>query len=320
MGRRHAQNIAALWPRAQLVAVADSRPEAAQSVALELGCDWHSDAVEMIARRDLQAVVVVTAADTHAQLATVAAEYGKDVLVEKPLALTLEEARAAAGAADRAGVRLQVGFMRRYDPSYREAFEAIERGDVGRPVLMMAISRDAQSPPRSYFASGGAGGIFIDSGIHDFDLARWLMRDEVKSVSATGALVARPDLADVQPVDAAIATLTFRGGAVGTVQVYRNAVYGYDIRTEIVGTEGTVLVGDHRWRPVEVLDAQSIRHSMAQHWLDRFAEAYALEMADWVQRMSSGQPPGVSGEDGIRAIAIALAAEESRETGRVVDL
>jgi scyllo-inositol 2-dehydrogenase (NAD+) len=205
--------------------------------------------------------------------------------------------------------------MRRYDPAYREAYGAIERGELGRTVLFSAISRDAQPPPRSYFSSPGNGGLFIDSGIHDLDLARWLMRDEVESVSATGAVVACHELADVQPIDAGIITLRFVRGALGTVQVYRNAVYGYDIRTEVIGTEGTVVVGDHRWRAVEVLQANGISHTMEHHWLERFAEAYALEMADWVERMSGDKPPAVSGEDGVRSVTLAVAAEESRVTG-----
>jgi predicted dehydrogenase len=318
MGRRHAHNIASLWPRARLVAVADVNAQAAESVARELECEWHVDAHELISREDIQAVVIVTGHATHAELVIAAAEKTKDVLVEKPLALTAEDARAAVFAAQRAGVLLQVGFMRRYDPAYREAYAAIERGDLGKPVLFHGISRDARPPPRSYFASAGSAGLFIDSGIHDLDLARWIMRDEIVSVSATGAVVACEDLKDVQPIDAGIITLGFRGGALGTIQLYRNAVYGYDIRTEVVGTEGTVIVGDHRRYPVEVLRADGIRHDMPQHWLERFAEAYAAEMADWVERVSTEQPPAVTGEDGLRAVELALAAEESRLTGRTV--
>ena len=320
MGRRHARNVATLWPRARLVAVADVNVEAAQSVAAELECDWYADVHEMLARPDLQAVVIATSADTHASLAVAAAEQSKDMLVEKPLALTVEDACAAAHAADRAGVRLQVGFMRRYDPAYRQAYEAIERGELGKPVLLSAVSRDAKPPPRSYFSSPAAGSLFLDAGVHDFDVARWLMRDEVCSVSATGALVAAHELADVQPIDVGFATFEFRNGALGTVQLYRNAVYGYDIRTEVIGTEGTVMVGDHRWRSVEVLRSEDIRHTMPHHWLDRFAEAYALEMADWVERMTTGQPPAVTAEDGIRSVAIALAAEQSRRTGQAVEV
>jgi len=320
MGRRHAENISALYPRARLAAVADVSAEAARSVAEALGCDWYADPDELLARSDIQAVVVVTRADTHASLTIAAAGRGKDVLCEKPLALSVEDAQAAVEAVVRGGVRLQIGFMRRYDPPYREAYEAIGRGEIGKPVLFTAISRDAAPPPRSYFSAPGAGDIFIDSGIHDLDLARWLMRDEVATVSATGALVACHDLADVQPVDAGLVTLTYCEGAAGTVQVYRNAVYGYDIRTEVLGTEGALLIGDQRGHALQILRRDEIAHTMPLHWLERFAEAYAIEMADWVERMSTDQPPAVTGEDGVRSVALAVAAQESCKSGSVVKL
>lgn len=320
MGTRHAENVASLWPRARLVAVADVNLAAAETLARRLECEWYADAREMIRRSDVEAIVIVTGADTHASLAMAAAERGKHLLVEKPLGLTVASAETAVAAADRAGVLLQVGFMRRYDPAYRHAFEAIERGDLGDTVLLSAISRDAMPPPRAYFTSPGNGGLFIDSGIHDLDLARWLMRDEVVEVSATGAVVACHDLADVQPVDTGVITLRFRRGALGTIQLYRNARYGYDIRTEVIGTRGTVMVGDHRGAAVELLDERGVCHAMPHHWLDRFADAYALEMADWVERISAGLPPAVTGEDGIRSVALAVAAERSRQTGQVVVL
>ena len=315
MGRRHAENIAALYPRARLAAVADVRADAARSVAEALGCDWYSDPDELLARADVQAVVIVTRADTHASFTIAAAERGKDVLCEKPLALTVDDARAAVDAAGRAGVRLQVGFMRRYDPPYREAYEAIERGDIGKPVLFAAISRDAQPPPREYFDVPGAGDIFMDSGVHDFDLARWLMHDEIETVSAAGAIVACHDLADVQPQDVGLVTLRYCNGAAGTIQLYRNAVYGYDIRTEVIGTEGTAQIGDTRWRPLQMRWRNEIAHTMAHHWLDRFAEAYRLEMADWVERMSTDRPSYVTGEDGVRAVALAMAAQRACASG-----
>jgi scyllo-inositol 2-dehydrogenase (NAD+) len=316
MGRRHAENVAALWPRARVVAVADARAEAAQAVAEALQCDWYADPRELLARTDIQAVVIVTNADTHASLAVEAAERGKDILVEKPLSLSVDEARRAVTAAERHGVRLQVGFMRRYDPAYRQAWESIQRGELGQPVLFSGISRDMQPPPRSYFASPSAGGIFIDSGIHDFDAARWLLGDEVDRVSATGAVVACHDLTDVQPIDVGVVTLRFKGGSLAVIQLYRNAVYGYDIRTEILGTKGAVVVGDLHRYPVQRMFPDGIRHDMSHAWLERFAEAYALEMADWVQRMSTDRPPAVTGEDGVRSVAIAVAAQDAFCTGQ----
>lgn len=320
LGRRHAENVARLGGKGRLVAVADVNATAAEAVGRDLGCDWSTDPYQLIERPDIQAVIIVTGADTHASLTIAAADRGKDVFCEKPLAPTIEEAQAAVEAVNRAGVRLQIGFMRRYDPSYREAYEAIERGEIGRPVLFTAVSRDAEPPPRAYFSSPGAGSIFLDSGIHDFDLARWLMGDEVRTVSASGALLACHDLADVQPVDLGLATLTFQNGTVGTVEIYRRALYGYDIRTEVVGTEGAVRIGDQSRYPVHVLHPTSIAHIMAHHWLDRFRDAYALEIEDWASRMAGDRPAAVTGEDGIRSVAIAIAAETSRQTGRSVEL
>jgi predicted dehydrogenase len=320
MGRRHAENVAAQAPRARLAAVADVSAARAEQVGRALDCDWYSDPHELLTRPDIRAVIIASAAETHAPLTIAAAALGKDILCEKPPALDLRGARDAADAAQRAGVRLQIGFMRRYDPAYREAYECIERGEIGRPVLLNAISRDAEPPPRAYFTSLGTGSLFIESAIHDFDLARWLMRDEVATVSATGALLACHDLADVQPIDFGLAIIRFQQGAMGTVEGYRKAVYGYDIRTEVVGTEGTLLIGDHRWRPAEVLRADGIRHRMPAHWLDRFADAYALEVADWVERMSTDRPPAITAEDGVGALAIAAAANESMVSGKPITL
>jgi predicted dehydrogenase len=296
--------------------VADVRAEAARAVAESLQCDWYADASELLARTDIQAVVIATNADTHASLAMEAAGRGKDMLVEKPLGLSVAEARAAAHAAERQGARLQVGFMRRYDPAYRGAWDSVQQGELGQPVLYTGISRDMRPPPREYFASPAAGGIFIDSGIHDFDAARWLMGDEVERLSATGAVVACHDLADVQPVDVGVVTLRFKGGGLGSVQIYRNAVYGYDIRTEVLGTRGAAFVGDVRRYPLQRLFPDGIRHDMSHHWLERFGEAYAIEVADWVRRMSADEPPAVTGDDGVRSVAIAVAAEEACRTGQ----
>ncbi|MGH2344792.1 MAG: Gfo/Idh/MocA family oxidoreductase, partial [Chloroflexota bacterium] len=141
LGRRHAENVARLGGRGRLVAVSDVNATAAEAVGRELGCDWYTDPYQLIDRSDIQAVIIVTGSDTHAPLTIAAAGRGKDVFCEKPLAPTVEEARAAVDAVNRAGVRLQIGFMRRYDPSYREAYEAIDRGEIGRPVIFTAVSR-----------------------------------------------------------------------------------------------------------------------------------------------------------------------------------
>jgi scyllo-inositol 2-dehydrogenase (NAD+) len=319
MGRRHADNVLRLGARARLVAVGDADSARGLRAAHDLGCEFEPEGIGLLDRKDIQSVIIASPVETHAQLIIAAAARGKDILCEKPLSGSIADGRAAVEACARAGVRLQVGFMRRYDPAYRDLRETIARGDIGRPVLFTSISRDPRPPDRSYFTSPAAGNPFRESAVHDFDLARWLMQDEVMSVTATGAMVACPELADVMPIDLGFATLTFKTGARAAVQIYKSAGYGYDIRTEVVGTEGTIMVdslpGDG---PVRLLKPNQPGNRFPQHWLERFADAYRLEIEDWVDRMATDQQPAVTGEDGLRADEIAEAAEQSRLTGREV--
>ncbi len=318
MGRRHAENILALGHRATLVAVADTDEATARSVGAAYDVPWSRHPDDVFSRPDIQAVVIATGVNSHAELVRQAAGQGKDILCEKPLALTLDDAEKAVAAAHRAGVRLQIAFMRRFDPAYHQAYEAIQRGDIGTPLVLTAISRDAAPPPRSDFLKYSAAGVFIDSGNHDFDLAPWLMQDEVVGVSASGAVVASHDLTDVQPIDVGLATLEFRSGGLGSLQIYRNAVYGYDVRTEVLGTDGAVMIGDTARQGYRIMHRGRSTQQLTTHWLDRFADAYRLEMADWVERTIAERPPAVPGEAGVRAVRLALAAEQARLSGKVV--
>jgi predicted dehydrogenase len=312
MGRRHAENVRRN-PELRLVAVVDARPEVAHAVADDLGCDrWRATAEEALADRDCQAAIIATAAGTHADLIALAAGHGRDVLCEKPLALTLADARRAIGSVERAGRRLQVGFMRRYDPGYAAAHEAIAAGRLGRPLLFKAVSRDREPGPAQ-----GSGGILVDSAIHDFDLARWLIGEEVSEVTAvTGA--AGGGIGG--EVDTALVNLRFAGGALGAVEVFARAGYGYDIRTEVVGSGGTARIGSDRQRPFELLTPDGGHRNFVGHYLERFAGAYEREVADWARRMLADRPPAVSGDDGLRALQIALAARAAAGTGQAVRL
>lgn len=317
MGRRHAEN-ARKFPELRLVAISDVRAEVARAVAGSLDCPfWTTDPAEALARPDCRAAIIATTADTHADLTALAADFRRDVLCEKPPALTLDDARRADTAMRRAGCRLQVGFMRRYDPGYAAAKEAIRAGRIGRPLLFKAISRDKEPGPLPYLLSPGNGGIFLDSAIHDYDLARWLMADEVAEVSALAAAVGGGEAAQAGP-DVGLVTLRFAGGAVGAAEVYAEARYGYDIRTEVIGSAGTLRVGRDAERPVELLRPEGAGSDFVGHYLDRFAAAYELELRDWARRMLADQPPAVDGRDGLRALQIALAARESAACGAPV--
>lgn len=320
MGKRHAENLRRAIAEARLVAIADADRERARQVAAELEVEYNYDSAEaLVERKDIQAVVIASPAKFHATGIQLAAAAGKDILCEKPLALTLEEADAALVAVAQAGVRLQVGHMRRYDPAYADAKKRIEAGEIGDPVIFKAIGRDREAPPLSYFQSGLNPMLFLDSTIHEFDLARWLMSDEVAEVHAFAAVRTR-ELAQFGDIDAGVVNLRFAHGGIGNVESFREARYGYDIRTEIVGSTGTLLVGYLPQTAELVLTHAGAHHDIVGHWLVRFADAYLNELHDFVQTMLAGGPPRVSGQDGRQALAVALAAERSYRESRPVSL
>jgi inositol 2-dehydrogenase len=321
MGRRHAENLRHGVPHAKLVAVADTDHERARRVAAELEVEaFYDDIRPLLARKDIQAVVIATPAKFHAVGIEAAAEGGKHILCEKPISMTLEEANAALAAVSKAGVRLQVGHMRRYDPAYADARKRIEAGEIGEPVLFKSLGRDREPPPLSYFQSGLNGMLFLDSSLHEFDLARWLMADEVAEVHAFGAVRVFPELMQCNDIDTGVVNLRFAGGGLGNVESFRQARYGYDVRTEIVGSEGTLMVGRLGRTPETVLRAEGAQQDVVSHYLERFADAYLLEMQDFVETILRDRVPRVTGEDGRRALAIALAAERSYREARPVAL
>src|ERR1700729_1204327 len=195
MGKRHAENLRRLVPEARLVAIADASAERARAVAEELELEnWYSSLEAMLERKDLDAVLIATPDKFHAQAVETAVRAGKDVLCEKPLALNLSDARAALDAVAKAGRRLQVGFMRRYDPAYAAAMKRIEAGEIGVPVIFKSVGRDKDAGPIAAYESRINGMLFYTNTIHHFDLARWMMQDEVTEVHAFGTAAIRPEV------------------------------------------------------------------------------------------------------------------------------
>src|SRR5713226_7368261 len=244
MGKRHAENLRRLVPDAHLVALADVDAARVRNAATELEIErWYDSIEAMLERRDIDAVFIATPDRFHARAIQTAASAKKDIFCEKPLALTLNDAHAALDAVARAGVRLQIGFMRRYDPAYAAAMKRVEAGEIGEPVVFKSIGRDKDAPPISSYQSKLNGMLFYNNSIHDFDLARWLMRDEVKEVQAYATVGIRPEVAEFGDIVAGVVNLKYGRGAIGNVESYVQAVYGYDVRTEIVGSKGSILVG-----------------------------------------------------------------------------
>jgi len=312
MGRRHAENIRRLVPEARLLAVADPATARAREVAAELEIEHAFSSLEdMLALKEIDCVVIAAPDKFHGQAIRTAAAAGKDILSEKPIALKLADARAALEAVAAAGVRLQIGFMRRYDPGYATAMKRIEAGEIGEPVIFKSVGRDRDAPPIAAYQAKLNGMLLYNNTIHDFDLARWLMRDEVVEVHAYTTVAIRPEVGQHGDVVASVVNLKYRHGAIGNVESFVQAVYGYDIRTEIVGSKGSILVGSLQQTPVTFLARDGGTQVLADHFLTRFEAAYVAEVRDFVHNILNDKPLRVSGEDGLRALELAVAAESS---------
>jgi predicted dehydrogenase len=319
MGLRHAENLRRLVPDARLLAVADVAPERAKRAAAQLEVEHSYGSLEaMLECKGLDAVVIATPDRFHVVGVKLAAAAGKDILCEKPLALNLADAHELLGAVSKAGVRLQVGFMRHYDPAYAAAKKRIESGEIGVPVIFKSIGRDKEGPSLSSYKSDVNGMLFYGNTIHDFDLARWLMQDEVSEVHAYTTVAIRPEVAEFRDVVASVVNLKFAQGAIGNIESHAQAVYGYDVRTEIVGSTGSIMVGSLNRLPATFLSAHGGTQILADHFLSTFADAYLAEIRDFVESMLQDRPPRINGEDGLKALAMAVAAEKSHLQGQAV--
>jgi scyllo-inositol 2-dehydrogenase (NAD+) len=312
MGRRHAENLRHLVPSAQLVAVADVAEEKARQAAKELEIENAFGNLEsMLECKGIDALVVATPDKFHAPAVKTAAAAGKHILCEKPPALNLTEAHELLAAVSKYGVYFQVGFMRRYDPAYASAMKRIETGEIGVPVIFKSLGRDKDGPPLSYYQANINGMLFYTNTIHDFDLARWMMRDEVTEVHAHTTSAIRPEIEQFGDVVASVVNLKFSKGAIGNIESNAQASYGYDVRTEVVGSKGSIFIGSVHRTPMTVLTSQGSNRPVADYFLSTFADAYLAEIQDFVDSILHGRPPRVTGEDGLRALEIAVAAENS---------
>jgi inositol 2-dehydrogenase len=320
LGRVYARDLATRIPLTRLVAVADTSAAAAEEVGREF--EVARSYVEPEALLDdpgVEAVVIASPTSTHRGLAIAAAQRRKPTFCEKPLALTLPEALEMKQAVEKAGHFFQMGFMRRFDPGYAAAHQQMRDGVIGTPVLFKSTSRDPHRTTLEYADPKSSGGMILDMGIHDFDLARWFM-GEVRTVHTIGGTLAYPELKTVGDIDNAVASLTFTDGRLGIVDLSRNGIYGYDILTELLGTAGTLRIGWLRYTPVMVMTEKKVAHDTIPHFMQRFAEAYPAQLEDCAGNVLSGRPPSVTLTDGIEALRVALAATRSFHSGQPVEV
>ena len=320
MGIAYARYLASRVPGATLYAVADVRADVAKSVGAEFGAVRAvGDYRELLTDKNVDAIVVMTPTKLHKDVVIDAARAGKAIFCEKPLSLALEDAQAMKDAVVKSGVFFQLGFMRRFDAGYAAAKKKIDAGVIGKPCVFKSTSKDKARPGIDYLRPENSGGLFIDMGIHDFDLARWYFGD-VTSVFSSGGVLAYPEMKPIGDWDNAFTNLQFANGCIGMVSLSRNGVYGYGIYTEIVGTEGTIQIGYDRETPILVMKNETITHDTIPGFYERFENAYIVQLQDFVQNLLNNRPPPITCDDGIAAQKIAVAATKSVKEGRVVEV
>ncbi len=319
MGSVHVANLARKIPEANLAAICDIRLDVAQKVADELGIqrvvqDYH----ELLADPGIEAVLIATSTNTHAFIIKDAAEAGKHIFCEKPLALDLESIDDALAVVEKNHVKLQVGFNRRFDRSYQEVRRIVKSGELGRPCILHIISRDPEVPNLDFMRVSG--GMFLDMTIHDFDMARYQI-GEVEEVYAIGGVLVEPELNTFGDIDTSLVTLKFHDGTIGVIDNSRQAVYGYDQQLEIFCLNGTVKAENERQNTVVTANTQGYSSAPLPHFfMQRYAPCYVEEVRQFVEAVRDNKPVAATGADGRIAVAMGFAAWKSYREHRPVKI
>jgi myo-inositol 2-dehydrogenase / D-chiro-inositol 1-dehydrogenase len=315
IGQIHGRNIAAA-PDATLVAVADVDKTAAAKLAKATGASVR-DAKAIVAAGDIDAILIGTPTDTHADLIEAGARAGKAVFCEKPVALASKRVERCIKAVEAAGTPLMIGFNRRFDPNFAALKARIEKGAIGKVEIVSVFSRDPAPPPVSYIERSG--GLYRDMMIHDFDIARFMLAEEPVEVTAYGSSLVDPAIGKAGDVDTAVVILRTGSGKLAQISNSRRASYGYDQRIEVHGSAGMARADNILETTVEIADKSGFAKDPAQHFfLERYAEAYRRELGAFIAAIAKGKSPSPSGRDGLQAQRLADAATKSRETGKPV--
>jgi len=320
IGRVHAESLAFRLPEPRTIAITDVSREAAQAVADRCGIGKVAvSSEEILADPQIQAVLICSSTDTHADLIVKAAKTGKHIFCEKPIALSLPQIDFALAAVQAGGVKLQIGFNRRFDANFARVRHAVASGEIGTPSLLHIISRDPAPPPLAYVEVSG--GLFLDMTIHDFDMARFLIGDEVEEIYAAAGVMVDPEIGRAGDVDTALIVLRFRNGVIGTIDNSRKAVYGYDQRVEILGSKGKIAT-ENRFPNQAVVSGETSVYSdlPLNFFMERYKESFTCELQSFVAAVREDRPTCVTGNDGRVPVVMAMAARRSYEQNRPVRL
>ena len=320
IGLMHAEHLTSRVRSAELLIVADAFEEAAKECAERYAIPYFvQDYHAILDHPDIQAVVICSSTDTHAQIIEEAAQAGKHIFCEKPIALDLPSIDRALDTVERSSVKLQVGFNRRFDANYRRVRQAIEQGEVGQPQLLHLISYDPDPPPVEYITASG--GIFLDMTIHDFDMARFLIGSEVEEIFVLASVMNSPAIGAVGDVDTALVILQFTNGVIGTISNSRHAAYGYDQRLELLGSAGAISIGNNYPNTAIIGDGRGVRRDLPLYFfIERYTESFVAEMTAFVDAVLHDAHVPVTGRDGRVPVVMALAAYKSLVEHRPVSL
>jgi myo-inositol 2-dehydrogenase/D-chiro-inositol 1-dehydrogenase len=320
IGRVHAETLAFRLPEATASSIADINGDVARDVAERFRIPRVvTDSKEIFNDPSVDAVLLCSPTETHADLVIQAARAGKHIFCEKPIDHSLSKIDLALQEVRKSGVKFQVGFNRRFDANFARVRAAVTQGEIGTPHLMHIVSRDPGPPPISYIKASG--GIFLDMTIHDFDMARFLMGDEVESIYAAGGVRVDPEIGKAGDLDTVLIVLQFKNGVIATIDNSRKAVYGYDQRVEILGSKGAIATENcYPNQAILSTDTAIQRDLPLNFFMDRYTESFVAEVQAFVRAVLDDKPTPVTGIDGRIAVVMALAARKSYEERRPVRL
>lgn len=320
IGTLHIEHLAQNIPDAELVAICSLDRGRVDTLAAQFNLPKvTNDYTTILADAQIDAVLICTSTDTHVQISQEAAEAGKHIFCEKPIAFDLAQIDETLAIVKKTGVKFQVGFNRRFDASFRRIREAVAAGEIGEPHILRITSRDPGPPPIEYVKVSG--GIFLDMTIHDFDMARYLIGDEVTEVYATGGVRVDPGIGEAGDIDTAVITLKFRNGVIGTIDNSREAVYGYDQRVEVFGSKGMVTAANPLTDTVTFSDSAGTRAAAPPYFfIERYKPAFLAELQAFLTCIREDTAPLVTGEDGRVPVVMGFAAMQSLRENRPVRL
>ena len=320
IGRVHAQNLAHRIPSARLSLIVDTNQQAAERLAALFNVPRTSDNYEeAFADPNVEAVLVCSPTQSHAAICRQAAHAGKHIFCEKPISHSLAEIDETLRVVNKAGVKFQVGFNRRFDANFKRVHDAVRSGQIGEPALLHIVSRDPAPPSIDYIKISG--GLFLDMTIHDFDMARFLIGAEVEEIFTMAGVRVDPRIGQAGDVDTALIMLRFANGAIGSIDNSRRAVYGYDQRVEVFGSGGSIATLNNYANQAIVSDSTGVRRDLPLNFfMDRYTDSFVAELSAFVDAILRDAPVPVSGKDGRIPVVMALAAAQSHREHRPVKL